>query len=76
MLQRVSSTTPSVQRKMTATQPALTEAIRRQLVGTCASARQCRGALLAAARPHLDQSELAALEEAIARGFQPVGDEQ
>src|SRR5712692_4788815 len=51
LLQRVSSTTPSVQRKMTAAQPALTEAIRRQLVGTCPSAQQCRDALLAAARP-------------------------
>ncbi len=76
LLHRVSVTTPTAQRKMLVIQPALTEAIRRQLVGTCASARQCRDALLAAARPHLDRSELAALTDAIARGFQPVGDEQ
>ncbi len=76
LLRRVSSTTPGVQRKMATIQPALTEAIRRQLVGTGASAQQCRDALLASARPHLDKSELAALKDALGRGFQPVGDEQ
>ncbi len=61
---------------MAAVEPALTEAIRRQLVSTCASPQQSRDALLTAARPHLDKLELAALKDAIARGFQPLGDEQ
>jgi hypothetical protein len=76
LLRRVTASTPTVQRKIAAVEPALTEAIRHQLVRTRTSPHQCRDALLAAARPHLDKAELAALKIAIERGFRPAGDEQ
>lgn len=75
LLRRVVATTPTVQGKMTVVEPALTEAIRRQLVSTYTSPQQCKDALLTAARPHLGTSELAALHDAIERGFTPIGDE-
>ncbi len=76
LLRRVAVSTPTVQRTIAAVEPALTETIRRQLVSSCTSPRQCKDALLTAAQPHLGKSELAALKEAIDRGFTPVGHEQ
>jgi hypothetical protein len=76
LLQRVAMKVPSSRSKIKAVEPILTETIRRQLVGTCRSPTQCRDALLTAARKHFNAPELAALREAIERGFQPVGDER
>jgi hypothetical protein len=76
LLQRVVAKAPSAQSKIAVVGPALSEAIRRRLVGSCTSPSECRDALLTAARRHLSSTELTALREAIGRGFQPVGDER
>lgn len=76
LLHRVTAKAPTAQVKVSVVGPVLTEAIRQQLVSTCTSPTRCREALLAAASKHFDKSELAALQDAIALGFQPVGDER
>jgi hypothetical protein len=76
LLHRVTTKIPTAQGNVAAVEPALTEAIRRLLVGGCSSPTQCRDALLATARTQFNTTELAALREAIDTGWQPVGDER
>ncbi len=76
LLHRVVAKIPAVQRKAGAVGPELTKTIRRMLISGCTSSDECRDALLAAARAHLDASELTALRDAIARGFTPVDGEK
>ncbi len=76
LLERASAKTPTVNGKLNVVTPVLTEAIRRQLVETCASPADCREALLTAVRPHLNESEIAALGQALDLGFTPVTGER
>jgi hypothetical protein len=61
LLQRVGATAPSAPNRIAIVEPMLTEAIRQRLVGLCTSPSECRDALLAAARRHLNTTELTAL---------------
>lgn len=76
LLHRVVTTTPSVQPRIAIVEPTLTNTILQLLVSGCTSPQRCKDSLLTAARPHLRTSELAALKDAIERGFTPLGNEQ
>jgi hypothetical protein len=76
LMQRVSTTTPSVRPKIPKVAPVVTEAIRGFLVNGCSSLERCRDALLAEAGRYFSASELDALRAAIQKGLEPVGDER
>lgn len=68
---------PASAARVEAFEPTLTDSIRRLLVESPDSSRaQWRDELLTTARRHLNESETAALKDAMALGFRAVGDEQ
>lgn len=75
-ISRTVNKAPSAKGKMAALRPALTDAIRAQLVEDLPSTDECREKVMAAARQHLSESELSALASAFDLGYRPVGDEK
>ncbi len=75
-ISRTVNKAPSAKGKMAALRPALTDAIREQLVEDVPATDECRAKVMTAARSHLNESELSALGAAFDLGYRPAGDEK
>lgn len=77
LLARVAKSLPASEARVEAFKPALTDSIRRLLVEAPGNSRaQWQNELLSTADQHLNESETAALRDAMALGFRAVADEQ